>query len=137
MGFTPESAVDLGEINIAIGSTKLGWCTFGITLQKGESFTNNCTALIVASGWWENTGQVWKDANKDSVGRQWGGPPVLAEVIPFALSLPVGTNMVRAWALDARGQRKNSVPVSGDSTRSTLNVRTNAAALWYEVEVAR
>ena len=100
-------------------TTKLGWCTLGITLTRGEVFTNDCSALIVAGGWWENTDQVWNDTNKDSINYyngQWGHAPVLAEVVPFTLTLPVGTNYVRVWSLDERGQRKAPLSVTGSES---------------------
>jgi len=100
-------------------------------------FTNDCAMLVVATGWWENTGQVWTDTNKVSVGNQWGRAPVFAEVVPFTLTLPVGTNYVSAWALDERGQRRTALPVSGDSTATTLVISTNSGSLWYEVNVSR
>ena len=119
VGFADNQRVTLGGLSLRPGTTQLGWCTLGATLTRGEVFTNDCTALIVAGGWWENTGQVWKDANKISVGNQWGTRPVLTEVVPFTLTLPVGTNHVQAWSLDERGQRKAALPVTGDSTSTT------------------
>jgi hypothetical protein len=137
IGFADQRAVTLGGLTLRPAATHLGWCTLGLTLTRGEVFTNDCTALIVASGWWENTGQVWTDANKVSVGNQWGVAPVLTEVVPFTLTLPVGTNYVTAWALDERGQRRAALPLTGDASTSTLTVNTNAAAIWYELDVAR
>jgi hypothetical protein len=136
LGYATNRIWNLGELTFAPGSNQLGWCTLGATLTRGSSFTNDCTALVVATGWWENTGQVWKNANKDSVGNQWGGPPILMEVVPFTLTLPVGTNRISAWALDERGQRKAALPVSGTSTNATITVSTGAGSIWYELEVA-
>jgi len=137
IGRADNKTVTLDNIAFRPGATKLGWCTLGMTLLRGEVMTNDCTALIVASGWWENTGQVWKDASKTSVGSNWGTAPVLAEVVPFEVTLPVGTNHVRAWVLDERGRRKTALPVLGNAASTTIMVDTNAASLWFEVEVAR
>ena len=137
VGYATNRVWTLGELAFAPSANQLGWCTLGATLTRGESFTNDCTALIVATGWWENTGQVWKNANQDSVGANWGGPPILAEVVPFTLTLPVGTNRVSAWALDARGQRQATLPITGTGTNATITITTNAASIWYELEVAR
>jgi hypothetical protein len=137
LGYVTNRVWNLGELVFAPGPNQLGWCTLGATLTRGESFTNDCTALIVATGWWENTGQVWKNSSKDSVGNQWGGPPILAEVVPFTLTLPVGTNRVSAWALDERGQRKTTLPITGTGTNSAIVVGTSAASIWYELEVSR
>lgn len=136
VGFADGKEVRLSELVFRPGPTMLGWCTLSATLKSGTSFTNSASVLVVASGWWENTGQVWKNANKDSVGNQWGGPPVLTEVVPFTLTLPVSTNAVRAWALDPTGQRKATLPVTGNAQSATVTVTTNAASLWYELEIA-
>jgi hypothetical protein len=127
----------MGGITFTPGATQLGWSTLGATLLQGEVFTNDCTALVIASGWWENTGQVWTDTNKVSVGNQWGRSPVLTEVVPFTLTLPVGTNHVSVWSLDERGQRKAAIPVSGNSSSTTITITTNAGSIWYELRVAR
>ncbi|HTL57658.1 MAG TPA: carbohydrate binding domain-containing protein [Candidatus Limnocylindrales bacterium] len=137
LGFADNRSVTLGGITFRLGTTRLGWCTFGITLTQGEVLTNDCTALIVATGWTENTGQIWSNTNKTSVGNQWGHAPVLTEIVPFSLTLPVGTNHVRAWTLDERGQRKTALPISGDASSATLSVDTNSGAIWYELRIER
>jgi hypothetical protein len=138
IGFADNQSVAFsGGLTLQPATTRLGWCTLGTTLTQGEVFTNDSTALIVASGWWENTGQVWTDTNKVSVGNQWGHAPVLTEVVPFTLTLPVGTNHVSVWSLNERGQRQSAVAVAGSASSTTLAVPTNAASIWYEVDVAR
>ncbi len=136
LGYATNMVWNLGELTLAPGSNALGWCTLGVTLTRGSSFTNDCRALVVASGWWENTGQVWKNTDKDSLGNQWGGTPILMEVVPFTLTLSVGTNRLSAWALDERGQRKSVLPVSGSCTQATITITSAAASIWYEFEVA-
>src|ERR1051326_3142858 len=86
LGFSDNQAVTLDGITFLTGPTRLGWSTVGLTLTRGEVFTNDCSALIVATGWTENTGQVWANTNKTSVGNQWGYAPVLTEVVPFTLT---------------------------------------------------
>jgi hypothetical protein len=137
VGFADNHAITLGPLTLQPGTTRLGWCTLGATLTRGEVFTNDCTTIIVAGGWWENTGQVWTDTNKTSVGNQWGQAPVLTEVVPFTLTLPIATNHVQAWALDERGQRKTSLSPTGSSTSTTLTATTNAGSIWYELNIAR
>ncbi len=137
VGYADNRPMTLGALTFRPGTSRLGWCTLGITLKRGQSFTNDCSALLVATGWCENTGQVWKDANKNSVGNHWGGAPILAEIVPFTLTLPVGVNNVRVWSLDPRGKRLSQLPLTGDASSTTLNVTSNAASIWYEVEVSR
>jgi hypothetical protein len=137
IGFADHQPVTLGGLTLQAGTTLLGWSTLGITVAHGEVFTNDCTTLIVAGGWWENTGQVWTDTNKISVGNQWGQAPVLTEVVPFTYQLPVATNFVQAWSLDERGQRKAAMPVTGNGSSTTLAINTNASSIWYELDVVR
>lgn len=70
------------------------------------------------------------------MGNKWGQAPVLTEVVPFTLTLPVGTNFVRVWRLNPTGQRVGELPLSGSATSSTLTVTTNAGTMWYEIQVA-
>ena len=137
LGFADNHPVSLGGLTFTPGTTQLGWCTLGMTLTRGEVFTNDCTALIAATGWYENTGQVWTDTNKTSVGNQWGTQPVLTEVVPFTITLPVATNYVSVWSLDQRGQRLAALPISGSSSSTTITITTNTASAWYELDVAR
>lgn len=137
VGYATNRVFNLGPLRLAPGTNLLGWASLGATLTRGEVFTNDCTALVIANGWWENSGQVWKNASKDSVGNQWGGSPILVEVVPFTLTLPISTNAVTAWSLTQTGQRKAALPVTGTATNATLTITTNAGTLWYELQVAR
>jgi len=137
IGFTDHQPAAFGGLTLQAGTTRLGWSTLGVTVTHGEVFTNDCTTLLVAGGWWENTGQIWTDTNKDSLGSQWGQAPVLAEVVPFTYQLPVATNFVQAWSLDVQGQRKAVMPVTGNGSSSTLTINTNSGSIWYELDVAR
>ncbi|MCC6821119.1 MAG: carbohydrate binding domain-containing protein, partial [Verrucomicrobia subdivision 3 bacterium] len=137
IGFADNQTPVLPPRTLRPGPTQLGWSTLGATLTRGEVFTNDCTMLAVAGGWWENTGQVWTDASQTSLGNQWGHAPVLTEVVPFTLTLPVATNHVQAWSLDERGQRKAALVLTGNATNTTLTITTNAGSIWYELAVAR
>ena len=137
VGYADNLPVNLGGVTLTSGTTQLGWATLMLTLVQGEVFTNDCRALLIASGWWENTGQVWTSTNKDSLGNQWGTAPVLTEVVPFTVTLPVGTNFIRVWSLDERGQRKAALPISGDSASTVIRIGTNTSSMWYELEVSR
>jgi hypothetical protein len=137
LGYATNRVFNLAPLTLTPGTNLLGWGSYGATLTRGEVFTNDCTMLVIASGWWENTGQVWKDSTKNSVGNQWGGAPILVEVMPFTLTLSVPTNAVTVWSLTPTGQRKAAIPVSGTATNTLINVTTNAATLYYEIQVNR
>ena len=136
-GFADNHAIVFDQLTLRPATTMLGWNTLGTTLTRGEVFTNDCTAIVVAGGWWENTGQVWTDTNKISLSNKWGKSPVLTEVVPFTLTLPVATNYVQAWSLDERGQRKAALLLTGNTNSTTLTITTNAGSIWYEFDVSR
>jgi hypothetical protein len=135
-GFPDGGAYGLDGVVIQPGATRLGWCTLGLTLRSGD-LTNGGNALIIATGLSENTGWRWRDTNRNTLGTQWGRAPVLTEVVPFRLTLPVPAARVRIWALDERGQRRSELAVTGDATQTRLDATTNTATLWYEVEIRR
>ena len=62
---------------------------------------------------------------------------MLAEVVPFTVMLPVGTNHVRVWSLNERGQRKAELPVTGSASSTVITIGTNTASIWYELEVSQ
>lgn len=136
VGFADDKDVSLGGVTFHPRTTQLGWCSLGVTLRRGESLTNACSALIVSGGWCENSGQVWTSAKKDSVANQWGHAPVLAEIVPFTLTLPVSQDRVHVWKLDERGQRKSAMTLEGDASKTILRVTPENGSLWYELEVA-
>lgn len=136
LGFTDGSSFDLGGFVFEPGQTVLGWSTIGLTLKSGTSMTNSATLLLVTTGWWENTGQVWTDSTKQSVGSQWGRAPVLVEAVPFKLTIPAPASSVRVWALDTRGVRAQELPVVATPDNKTwLSIGTNTQTQFYEVEI--
>jgi hypothetical protein len=137
VGFTGGREFKLGPLTLAPGQNQLGWQSWGATLIRGDSFTNDCSMLVVASGWWENTGQVWKNSARESIGNQWGGSPILMETIPFRLTLPVAASRVTAWKLDEQGRRKNRLAVSGGDSSAVVEVAASAGTIWHEIEVSR
>ena len=85
--------------------------------------------LITATGDIANTDMGWKNAEKTTVGRDWGKAPVLVEGPAAKIELP-GGGKFKAWALDERGQRSEEIPV----VDGKLEIGPQFKTLWYEVE---
>lgn len=139
IGFTDGRSWNLGGVTIAPGSTRLDWCTIGLTLLEGEGFASDAggRALVVATGDIENTGQIWKNASKNSLGSNWGTAPTLVEVVPATITLPVAPGRVTAWALDAIGQRTTALTVTDVGGQARLTLGNNGTTVWYEVVIAQ
>lgn len=138
LGFTDNRSWDLGGVTITPGATKLDWSTIGLTLIDGDAFdaTVSSRIMLVATGEMENTGQKWKDANRTSLGSNWGSAPTLVETVPATVTLPVAPSRVSAWALDAKGQRTTALTVTDAGGRARLSLGNNGTTVWYEVQIA-
>lgn len=138
VGFTDGRAFDLGGVIIEPGRTRQGWSTIAITAREGESLTGGSGAwgVIVATGDHENTGQIWKNEQRNSVGRNWGRAPALIETIPATITLPVSPWRVVVWALDADGNRFADVPVEEFEGNARFRIGESGPTLWYEIFVS-
>lgn len=138
VGFIDRRTFDLGGVVIAPDTTRQDWATIGLTLLDGADWGSptGAQAVLVATGDQENTGQIWKDATRTSVGANWGTAPVRIEVIPATIMLPVDSSRVQAWSLDGRGQKLAAVPVGRTDGRATLPLGLAGATLWYQIDIA-
>lgn len=134
-GFVAGRSFSLGDVTIAPGATRQDWCTIAATLVKGERFAGPASILLVATGYAENTAMGWKSAAKDTVGRDWGKSPSLVEVVPATVTLPAPARRVRAWAMDATGQRAGAVAVESVGEKAALRIGPPHKTLWYEVMI--
>jgi hypothetical protein len=116
---------------LTLGATSQNWACYQLTVLDRDERADFSTAeriLITATGDIENTGMGWKNAEKTSVGRDWGKAPVLVEGPAAKIELP-GGGKLKAWALDERGHRRAEIPV----TNGTLEIGPQHRTLWYEV----
>ena len=128
---TREKAVGLnhGTARLSNIETLQGWICYQLTVIDGEALPTSKRLLITATGSIENTKMGWKNAERTTVGRDWGMPPVLVEGPKATIDLP-GGGRFKAWALDERGQRREEVPVRD----AKLEIGPQFKTLWYEVE---
>ncbi|ACB77098.1 carbohydrate binding domain-containing protein [Opitutus terrae] len=136
IGFTAGRSFDLGGVVIAPGTTRQDWSTIGLSLLEGYQFdqAGAARAVLVATGDQENTGQTWNTA-KNSIGNRWGTSPVLVEVVPATITLPVAATRVSVWSLDETGQRKVAVSVRDAAGRAQFDLGRSGTTLWYEIAI--
>jgi hypothetical protein len=142
IGYGGGKSFKLDHIMIEPGATmQNGWSTITVSAfpPKAEDRALDRAAvayLVTATGYAENTGMGWKDAEKNTVGRDWGTAPSRVEGVPAKITFDVPANVkAQAWALDGSGQRVAEVPVSVASGKATLNVESKWQTLWYEVQM--
>ena len=134
IGFGAGKTFDLGDVVLQPGPTmQKGFSVITASVVSGKDFRSAGTkVLLTATGYVENTGMGW-NADKTSVGDQWGKGPVLCEGIPFVLILKA--KGAKAWALDPRGQRAGPVTAEATAEGVILRLGPQYKTLWYEVEV--
>ncbi len=109
-----------------------------LTAIEGDLATAPSQWLVTATGYVENTGMGWQDAEHTSVGDRWGQAPTLVEGIPAKLTVPFPAERVEVWALDERGQRRATVPCQSDAGgQAVIAIGPQWKTLWYEVAVRR
>ena len=133
IGFGRGRTHKLDRVAIRPGETMQDWSMIALTQTQGDAIGSPGRALLVAAGYIENTGQVWKNAEKSSLS-SWGRAPTLVEGVRAEISLRLDAGRsVEVWSLDERGQRARRVPV--DRTRSGVrfSIGPDYKTLWYEV----
>jgi hypothetical protein len=93
----------------------------------GKPLAGSSRLLLTILGRAENPGMAW-NADRSSVGDQWGTGPVHVEGVSAELSLPTGANY-RVYPLTPTGERSAMLQVSGGKTRIGPTQRT----VWYEI----
>jgi hypothetical protein len=131
IGFLQGRRFELGKVTIAPGHPLQDWCTLGLSLLEGDSFDRPERAILVATGYAQNTGMQWKSEERDSVGRNWGRAPSLVEIIPAAITVP---GIAKVFALDERGKRKEPVKAERRGDDTVFNIGGAHRTLWYEIK---
>ena len=150
-GFVPDSVIELGDVSLAVGKTRLGWCTVSLVSYNASGFGGDGRAaklLVAATGKYINTDMTIEHLGEQSdlqsgddhitVGNPFGRGPVLCEGIPAVLTLPVAAERVTLYPLDASGNRKSPVkasPVAEQPALSTVELLPQYKTLWYEIEI--
>jgi hypothetical protein len=134
IGFGAGKTFELGDMVLKPGPTmQHGYSVITASAVHGNNFRSpGARILVTATGYVENQGMVW-NAEKTSVGNQWGDGPVMCEGIPFELILKV--KHATAWPLDSHGRRL--APVNGEITADGVRFAfdSRCKTLWYEIAV--
>jgi hypothetical protein len=135
IGYGGGRRFDLGGVVIEPGPTlQDGWSAITVTVMEGDPIALPCRWLITATGYAENTKMGWKNAEKSSVGKDWGQAPSLVEGVPARITWPLPAGRVEAWTLDERGQRKTQLPVQADANgNAVVAIGPQSRTLWYVV----
>lgn len=151
-GFVRDRKFAFDGMTLAPGKTHLDWTTVSITAasaqtpkeaqKDGKPVLAPGRYLIAATGLVQNTDAVFVeyDAGKISTAGAYGGSPgtepVLCEGILLDLTISgYEAAEVSVWALDAAGDRAESVPVDSSDNGAFVRLDPKYKTLWYEMEL--
>jgi hypothetical protein len=123
---------DIGGQTVGLEGTSLTFPNFGdnfaaVTLTQMP----NKSRLLTMIGKVENQGMVW-NAERTSIGDQWGHGPTMAEGIPATVTLK-SDGPRHVYALDGTGKRVTDVPVTFEGGNLKFTVGPQYKTLWYEI----
>ncbi len=126
-GFAPASPLKLGPLQIAKLQTPFISLIL-VPAEPGKTIDQSDRLLLAAVARAENTNMGW-NAERTTVGLQWGKPPVKIEVVAGELSL---TGKWHVFAVTPAGERGREIPShqAGDRLIFTLG---GEPAVWYEI----
>jgi hypothetical protein len=134
-GFVDGRRFDLGPVGLAVGSTRLDWCTISLVCIDGEGVTKPGRILLAATGLVENEGAKLEqlDGDRVTLRNHWGKEPVMCEGITADISLPIASNKVEFYSLDESGRRKSPIQVTAQGEKTILPLRPSSKTVWYEI----
>ena len=140
-GFPKGRTFDLGGVKLAIGETKLGWATVSLTSHDATGFGENgrpARILLTATGLCHNGGAKFTHDGEfiHCRGKDWGNGKTVNEGIAAKITMPSKASATKCWALDERGERRESVPVLADAGgRAVFDISDKYRTVWYEIAV--
>jgi len=130
IGFGGGKRFELGEFTIEPAEgMQNGWSAITLTALD-ENVKSPKRWLLTATGYAENTGMRWKNAEKSSVGRAWGQAPSRVEGVEAKLTVSGGKG-VDCWVLDEQGQRREKLT----NESGGISIGPRWQTLWYELEM--
>ena len=131
VGYIGGQTVTLGEDTLVFPKFGSNFAAVTLTPTDGKPMTESHRLLLTLAGKVENQDMGW-NADRTSVGDQWGHGPTVAEGIPATVTLK--TSAARhVWALDGTGKRVEAVPATYADGALTFTVGPQYKTLWYEI----
>jgi hypothetical protein len=129
VGYIGGKSIELGDVTIAMDTTAFNWATITITSLDGKPVATSSRILLAAAGRVENTDWKW-NADKTTLGTEWGKSPTVAEGIPARL---IFRNMDKFTvnALDPAGNMVKEVPVLREGKDQSFGIGAQYKTLWY------
>ncbi len=135
VGYIQGRQIDFNGLVVSPSSELQDWAALSLTVMEGDGFSPQSRILLTATGYFENTDMGWKDAEKTTVGQDWGRPPSLVEGIKAVVQMPFSPDAVRVWSLDNTGERDREIAVGESGGLAYFEIGPEYETLWYEIAI--
>ena len=132
VGLWGGRAALLDEVRIGMPRSLSNFAAFAVSSLDGTAIRQSRRLLLTAAGRAENVAMGW-NAERNSVGHQWGYGPTRVEGITANVQIATTTSGLRVWALDVTGERKSEVPSGYSNGILNFGVSPRWQTLWYEI----
>lgn len=112
------------------GKIESGFAALTLVPRDRRPVRTSRSMLLTVVSRVENQGMAW-NADRSSVGDQWGKGPTVCEPVPCVVRLQTD-RAVRVFALDGRGKRTRELKVRRNRGWSEFGIG-NERTLWYEL----
>jgi hypothetical protein len=102
-----------------------------LTSVQDPALETSRRLLLTIGGKAENLDMGW-NANRTSVGTNWGSGPAQTEGIPATITLN-NPRIKHVWALDPFGKRVQEVPVTTENGKATFTIGPSFRTMLYEI----
>jgi hypothetical protein len=139
-GFPEGRTIDLGDIKLNIGNTRLSWATISLVSKNATGFGesgNPANILLAATGLVENKRMVIEKTSETKIRlADWGTGPIQAEGIHAAIKFPSRAEKTKCFALDPHGERKQEIPIKKlDKETCEISIKPDYQTVWYEIVI--
>lgn len=129
VGRVGAHSYDLGDVSIQGDGPDNQWACIAVCALDGKPIGESQKVLIAAVSRVENTGMRW-NANGNSVGKNWGEAPTVAQGVAAKIVLPRAGKVV---ALDGTGKVGKEVDVNVAGGKACVRIGPEYETLWYGV----
>jgi len=134
IGFAEGQALSAGGLTITPGATALdGFSVVMVNSVNGQTLGEPGRYLITAASRCWNSNMGW-NAERNSVGRNWGDGPTLCEAVPLELRTRAGDRTVQLYPLAADGSRRAEMKAR-EGAPATFDLDARYKTLWYELVI--
>ncbi|MDR3710344.1 MAG: hypothetical protein P4L33_18760 [Capsulimonadaceae bacterium] len=130
-GFVGGQSLDPGIAKLTFPPFGNNFAAFTLVSLDTKPLNTSRRLLLTITGKAENLDMGW-NADRTSVGKNWGHGPVQAEGIPATVTL-ANANVKHVWALDPTGARAKAVPVTVAGGAASFTIGPEYRTVWYEL----